>query len=196
MLFVNPAQIVRGQPYFFSLLDAHLDARRISSIAYMGKRYNLDISPELRAFRGAAKQVLCSLSERDALAHVSELKDDLHAGGSAIPDHAQPLTLADLIELRDMGVIIENHGWSHIEIRLLSPSAFAEHVVRGREWLLAKLSIPSIDYAVPFGLSAVPSHSGHHVLGTVFLANPALPPMQVDCASWNRVDITQTLQEG
>ena len=96
----EPGANISGQPYFFSLLDAYLDARRISAIWYRGNRYDLEIYSEHRAFRRAAKEVLCSLSEHEANMHVSELKDDLHAVSSAIPDHAQPLTLADLIDLR------------------------------------------------------------------------------------------------
>jgi hypothetical protein len=193
-LFVNPQQIISGQPYFFSLLDAYLDARRVSTICYRGNRYDLGIYPQLQAFRKAAKAVLCALSEHKAYIHVSELKDDLHAMNSAIPDHAQLLTLADLIELRDMGVTVENHGWSHVEISSLSAAEFTEHVIRGRDWLVVELSVLSIDYAVPFGLSPVPKDKRHVVPGTVFLANSTLPKTELQRACWNRSDITRSLQ--
>jgi Polysaccharide deacetylase len=194
MLFVNPQQIVTGSPYFFSLLDAYLDARGVSTIRYRGIRYNLGIYSELRAFRKAAKEVLRGLSEEGCMLHISELKDDLHAGGCTIPDHVQPLTVRDLIDLRDRGVAIENHGWSHIEIRFLSALAFNKHVARARDWLVSNLSVPSTNYAVPFGLSRVPAQSVHVVPGSIFLAAPSLPATQLDRACWNRLDISPTLQ--
>ena len=37
MFFVNPFQIASGQPYFFSLLDAIIDARTAASVTYPGR---------------------------------------------------------------------------------------------------------------------------------------------------------------
>jgi hypothetical protein len=195
MLFVNPYQIVSGEPYFFTLLDAVLDARRAKAIAYGERTFDLDAPAGLRAFRQAAKASLCGMSENEALEHVRELATRLSASEIDIPEHAQALTVADLVALRDAGVAIENHGWSHLEIGHLDPAAVCAHIARGADWIGSVTGARPAHYAVPFGMSEVPPESASLVEGTIFLANPELPPGGLPSGCWNRHDFTHALQK-
>jgi peptidoglycan/xylan/chitin deacetylase (PgdA/CDA1 family) len=87
-----------------------------------------------------------------------------HQAGAAVGEQR-------LIALRDAGVRIENHGWSHVEISSLTDAAFAEHVITGREWLRREASVEARLYAVPFGATDVPVHLREWVPDGYFLAS-------------------------
>jgi peptidoglycan/xylan/chitin deacetylase (PgdA/CDA1 family) len=193
-IFINPAQIARAQQYFFTVLDAVLDRRVIQNLSFNGLRYSLSDFKQLRAFRQAAKEVLLRLEEHDALSYVDELRIMLGAESAEVSDHAQVMTLRELTDLRDMGVIVENHGWTHAEIAGLNPLQFKEHITRGVDWFAERLGVRSVQYAVPYGKSFVPSESRSIVPGAVFLAHSDLPEGPVGSGHWNRLEITAQLQ--
>ena len=126
MFFVNPYQIATGQPYCFSLLDAIIDARSAASVAYRGEVYDLTGAAGVRQFRLAARTALIVKPAPQAYADALELSALLGATGAQVGEHQRPISLAELIALKDAGVRIENHGWSHVEI-----SSLARPGVRG-----------------------------------------------------------------
>ena len=189
MFFVNPYQIATGQPYFFSLLDAVIDARSADSVTYCDDVYDLTNSGEVARFRFAAMRVLFVKPAPEAYADVVELAALLGADDTQVGEHQQPVSLAELIALRDAGVRIENHGWSHIEISALADGAFTEHVIAGREWLERELSVRASLYAVPFGVTDVPSHLRACVGDRYFLASERLPRGRLNPQGWNRRDL-------
>jgi len=63
ILFVNPAQIARQRPYWFSRLDAILDERAVASVAFDGQEFDLSAGLSLRAFRLAIKANLMAMDE-------------------------------------------------------------------------------------------------------------------------------------
>src|SRR5262249_20678881 len=151
-------QIATGQPYFFSLLDAILDARSADTVTYRDEVYDLTDGGAVSRFRFTAMRALFGKPAPEAYADVVELAALLGAAGAQVGEHQHPISLTELIALRDAGVRIENHGWSHVEISALADEAFAEHVVAGREWLGRELSVRAGLYAVPFGATDVPPH--------------------------------------
>ena len=53
--FVNLYQIASGEPYFFSLLDAIVDARTAASVVYQGVTYDLREAVGAHRFQRAAR---------------------------------------------------------------------------------------------------------------------------------------------
>jgi len=189
MFFVNPYQIATGQPYFFSLLDAVIDARSADSVTYRDEVYDLTDGAGVARFRFAAMRALFVKPSAEAYADAAELAALLGALDAQVAEHQRPLSLAELIALRDQGVRIENHGWSHVEISALADGAFTEHVIAGREWLERELSVRAGLYAVPFGATDVPPHLRACVGDGYFLASERFPRGRFNPQGWNRRDL-------
>jgi peptidoglycan/xylan/chitin deacetylase (PgdA/CDA1 family) len=68
-----------------------------------------------------------------------------------VPPHLTTLRTADLRALRDAGVAIENHGWSHLHHAALTADESLQEIRRGREWLQRELEVPAAHFAVPYG---------------------------------------------
>ncbi len=194
VFFVNPFQIASGQPYFFSVLDAAIDARTVDCVSYAGRTFALATPGELHRLRGAVKMTLATMAPADALAAAMELARLLGVAEVRVHEHQRPVSLDDLRRLRAAGVAIENHGWSHVEIAALDDAGFLQHVVDGREWLRRALSVAAELYAVPFGTTDVPEHLQPHVGAAYFLSDDRLPPRRLTARGWNRRDLTTRLQ--
>ncbi|MDX2170097.1 MAG: polysaccharide deacetylase family protein [Deltaproteobacteria bacterium] len=189
LFFVNPYQVVSGEPYFFSLLAALLDARRVTSAEYGGTRYDLADPAAVQALRRAVRAAVMRLPAAESHAAVARLASMLGADGVTVAAHEQPLRRADLIALRDAGVRIENHGWSHVEIDAIDDDAFARHVREGRDWLQRELGVDASLYAVPFGATDVAPPRQRWVDGGYFLASDRFPRGRVGAHGWNRRDL-------
>jgi hypothetical protein len=194
MFFVNPFQIATGQPYFFSLLDAVIDARSADSVNYRDEAYDLTDGGEVARFRFAAMRALFVKSAPAAYAEVVELGALLGAADAQVGEHQQPISLGELLALRDAGVRIENHGWSHVEISSLTDAGFAEHVGAGREWLRREASVQANLYAVPFGATDVPLHLRDWVADGYFLAGERFPRGRLNPQGWNRRDLAMEMR--
>jgi hypothetical protein len=191
-LFVNPHQIETGEPYYFTLLNTCLDNWRETRVLYRGKQYEFPTGA--RAFRLAAKRVLSCMEPEAALKHVAEIGGLLNCSTYEIPEHAQTLTLGELLHLRDIGVTIENHGWAHRNIDALSENQLKDDVSATQQWLLDRLDVRSTRYAIPFGETKLPIGSIEEVSKTVFLADMRLAPGKIGNNTWNRIEITGGLQ--
>ncbi len=192
--FVNPYQIATGQPYFFSLLDAVIDTRRADSVTYRDEVYDLTDRGGVARFRFAAMRALFVKPAPEAYADVVELAALLGAADAQVGEHQQPISLGDLIALRDAGARIENHGWSHVEISSLTDAGFAEHVIAGREWLQREASVQANLYAVPFGATDVPRHLRGWVADGYFLAGERFPRGRLNPHGWNRRDLAMEMR--
>lgn len=192
--FVNPKNIETRESYFFTLLSAAIDATRRSAVTHRGVAHPLTDRSLRLAFRRAMKAALLERrSDAEIRSELTQIIDVLDVADVAVPDHHQPITLNELLELRDLGVRIENHGWDHIEIAALSESAFREHVTRGRDWLRAHLDVAADSYATPFGMTFLPQFA-HRVAGAWFLARRDLPAGRLAERCWNRVEISEDVQ--
>jgi hypothetical protein len=189
MFFVNPFQITSGQPYFFSLLDTIIDARTAISVEYQGERYDLSTAIGAHRFRVAVRDALMVRRADEAYAAVAQLSALLGAGGIEIAPHDRPISPAELRVLKDAGIRIENHGWSHVDINSLTDDEFAEHVTAGREWLRRELSVDASLYAVPFGADDVPADRRRWVGDAYFLASRRFPAARLGPRCWNRKDL-------
>jgi peptidoglycan/xylan/chitin deacetylase (PgdA/CDA1 family) len=192
-LFVNPHQLGEQLPYYFSHLNRYLDNRRISQVTYLGIHY--DLTRDIRAFRAAVKGVLSRLAPDEALSRVHELGERLGSPPGPLDDHARTLSIADLIELSDLGVSIENHGWGHQRIDAMTIDAFKADVSRSARWLRDVIGVDSKLYAVPFGETDRHEAALEQLSSAVLLADVRLPPGLVGKNRWNRLDITGRLQQ-
>jgi hypothetical protein len=195
LFFVNPLQVITGAPYFFSVLDAALDSSTVSSVVYAGESFDLTMSSNVRRLRRAVKARLMLLRAEDALAGAYDIARKLGADVSILPPHCAPVTVDEIRQLRDEGVRIENHGWSHVEISGLADQQFAEHISAARSWLQNELTVPATLYAVPFGLSDVTPKRHHHVRDGYFLADENKPPHRLGPLCWNRHDLTDLFRD-
>ncbi len=194
VFFINPLQIETGEPYFFSILDASIDASTVSSIDYQGRTFDLASPVERRLFRRAVKAAMMRLASDSAAAAVRALAMRLGSGNVAVASHALPITLSDLRRLAAAGVRIESHGWSHVDIASLDRRAFEDHIEQGRAWIRERLGWDSRLYAVPFGISDVPAEWSEIAGDAYFLAREDLPPARLTQRCWNRHDLTSQLQ--
>ena len=195
IFFVNPLQVSTGMPYFFSALDAHIEARTPEVVSWNGEAFDLRERSEVRRFRRAAKAVLMKMMADDALAAAHELGRIVSSTAATMPDFSAPISVSQLRELHALGVRIENHGWSHVEISALDDDAFARHIRDGVDWLRREIEAEATLYAVPFGLTEVVADRLPLLDDVYFLADESRPPGQVAPRAWNRIDITTELQE-
>jgi hypothetical protein len=194
IFFVNPLQVSTGDPYFFSLLAAIIDGRATSCVTYGDTKFDLRDARDICSFRRAVKRMLMVLPAEESLQAVQEMAQVLGASEAEIPPHALPVSVAELRVLRDIGVQIENHGWSHVDIAALDDRGFANHVHQGRQWLRKELGVLGNLYAVPFGLTDVDPAWQQWIEDTYFLASPNHPLGRIGSRGWNREDLTQFLQ--
>jgi hypothetical protein len=194
IFFINPYQVVAGRPYFFSVLDVFIEERSASSVTYCGRSYDLTQRTGVRELRKAVKVDLMHRSAPEAEADVATLGGLLGVTSVSLPAHLHPVSANELRGLRQRGVRIENHGWSHVEIRNMDDIQFREHIELGRRWLREELDVESRLYAVPFGLTELTAAQESIVAASYFLGNPDLPRGRIGTHCWNRYDITATLQ--
>jgi hypothetical protein len=189
LFFVNPYQVAGGEPYFFAQLDALLDARTATAATYAGARYDLTDPTGLRALRLAIRAALMVEPATQSQAAIPQLAALLGVARVELAPHQQTISAAELVALRDAGVRIENHGWSHVEIAALDDAQLIAHVVAGRDWLRRELAVDAGLYAVPFGDTDVPARLHEWVAGGYFLASDRFPRGRCGPLAWNRRDL-------
>jgi peptidoglycan/xylan/chitin deacetylase (PgdA/CDA1 family) len=104
------------------------------------------------------------------------------------------MSLEELLQLLKIGVVVENHGWTHADIRGLNEHQFRHHIGRAVAWLADTLGVRSSQYAVPYGATFVKEEERDLVPGPIFLARTDLPEGAAPHRHWNRRDITAELQ--
>lgn len=187
--FVNPFNVAASRPYFFAPLNAALDLTTRTSVEFDGRSFPLTDWDSKRVFRTTVKKSLLRTGDDEAMhRHVAAICSLLGVPEPAIPDHLQSLSLDELLALRDLGVRIESHGWTHIDVAHASEAAISEHLQRARSWLRDECGVDSQLYAMPFGESDLPpSHAA--AVRHRFLAASALPQGEVRERCWNRIDL-------
>jgi hypothetical protein len=193
-LFVNPAQIARRRPYWFSRLDAIMDQRQVTTAAFEGREFDVRPGRPLRTFRLAVKARLMTLAEADADGILDELAAQLGARTAAVPEHARTMTVEELRQLVARGVQIGSHGWDHRDIAAMSEAEIIDDLRCAREWFHDNLGLHPAHYAVPYGLSPLTGRAAREVPGRILLANVGLGVGFLGDRQWNRRDITSELQ--
>jgi peptidoglycan/xylan/chitin deacetylase (PgdA/CDA1 family) len=193
-LFLNPAQIERGRTYWFSRLDAMLDATPVRRLSFGGQEYDLDRRDGMRALRLAIKAQLMGLAEEDTDGLLDDLGRRMGTADAEVPAHGRTIARAEVSTLEDAGVRIGNHGWDHRDIAVMTAEAVAADVRAAADWFEAAIGAPPADYAVPYGLARLPEGAVPEVRGDLFLADPRVPLGEA-AGHWNRKDITREIRD-
>jgi peptidoglycan/xylan/chitin deacetylase (PgdA/CDA1 family) len=195
-LFVNPYQIEAQRDYWFTRLDALLDATSERRVTYQNRPYTLDSSTAVRQFRLAVKTVLMRLSAIEAHSAVDELADALGARRLEVPEHGRVLPVSELIRLQNIGVSVDNHGWDHRDIGDCKSDDIAREIIRVRNWILGNVGKAPRHFAVPYGLARLNDSVLSQLDGLILLADSREHAGNVDSRHWNRSDITGRLSRG
>jgi hypothetical protein len=151
-LFVNPWQIEDGRAYAFAALHWLLDRTDMRQVTWRGKSWRLATFHQKDRFRAEMKRLL-RLHDHPQENHllIEELRQALGVAELEIPDYLHSLTLEQLGTLRDAGVDIQNHYWTHLDPTAHTPARFASEWLRAQNWLAEKLGVASQFFASPFG---------------------------------------------
>jgi peptidoglycan/xylan/chitin deacetylase (PgdA/CDA1 family) len=188
-VFVNPEAVEAGEPYWFTLLHLLLDRLdRTISYEFDGRRYPASTRAGRRALREPIKARCRRLRHEPArVAFIMELAERWHALPLDVPPHLVTLRKADLVTLRDAGVRLENHGWSHTDHAAIAPGESVGEIREGREWLKRELQVETTLFAVPFG-DVLPSREGAAACSAWLTLSERWPPGLVRRGVINRVE--------
>ena len=168
-LFVNPGQVDPPVPYSFNLLSVLMDRLTARSVNLDGQTLKARTPAERDAVRERVKSRLREIeteTERNAL--IARLALQWGGVDLSMPDFLETLTTSELEQLRDSGVDIQNHGWTHRCHRRHTAEESQREIDSGKQWLLDRLGVTADLFAVPFG--------------------DVLPPEGVDCTHWLTAD--------
>lgn len=187
-VFINPEQVESGSPYWFGLLHCLLDRLAPVSRELDGVIYPTRTRAERRALREPIKAACRAMrTEAARAAHVAALAGRWDVLLLSVPEHLRTLTIAELMELRDAGVEIQNHGWSHMDHAYLTAAESEMEIRRGRDWIHGTLGVDAAHFAVPFG--DVRPAAGLRMEASSWLTlHDGWPPGPLGPDSWNRVE--------
>ena len=185
-LFVNPGQVESGAPYAFLVLNALLDQLTGRVCLFEGTSFAVATHAERQVLRRRIKARLCLLTEEPArLELVMGLASQWGVQAPEVPPHFRTLSLDELVALREAGVAIENHGWSHSDHTSLSPAGSVREIREGRAWLQRNLGVDAAYFASPFGEALPPPGALEHCT-MWFAASQAMPTGRLSPDVFNR----------
>lgn len=185
-LFVNPGQVESGAPYAFLVLNALLDGLSRRICAFEGTKSRIGTYVERQALRHRIKTRMCALTDEQArLEFVKSLGPQWGVTVPEVPPHFRTLSRDELVALRDAGVALENHGWSHSDHTGLSPAESVREIREGRAWLQRELGVEAAYFASPFG-EALPSPEALEHCTMWFAASQAMPSGRLSPQVFNR----------
>lgn len=190
VFFVNPSNVVRQIPYFFSLLDLFIDRRSVDHATFEGSQFELRTKAQRKAFRIAVRTKLMVLEQDEAGEIVNMVSSHLGASAAELPRHMAPVSVEMLRTLIDAGVQVENHGWDHREIGAMNLAEFKTHVKLAADWIASVLGCPPSLYAPPFGRTDLTAAQRSFLRDPYFLADDDRMSGEFRPGCWNRVDIT------
>ncbi len=194
-LFLNPAQIERRRTYWFSTLDAMLDATRVRRLSFDGQEHELDSRQGIRALRLAFKARLMAMAEADTDGLLGEMARRLGVAGVEVPAHGRTIERSEVRQLDAAGVRIGNHGWDHRDVAAMPAAEVREDLRAAAKWFEQAIGARPADYAVPYGLARLPDEAAAEVSGVIFLADPGIPGGEAGTRHWNRRDVTGDIRQ-
>ncbi len=195
IFFVNPWQVVTGENYFFSILDSAIDNRRSQDVFFNGLRFDLRDAVQVQKFRKHCKNLLMILPAAEAVTTVSTtIAELLNSDDIGPPEHTRPVSLCELHALKNIGVRIESHGWSHRNISAFTNEDLLRDLCLTSDWLKNELSIEASLYAVPFGFPDIPVEVRKNMKEEYFLLEDKMPAGKSGTKCWNRLDLSGCLK--
>lgn len=194
MLFINPYQIITQRPYFFTVLNLAID--QIAERERQADPKASWRSPHLLTLRQDTRAVLSILDGEALDAALAAFLAHWQIEVREIPDPSRPIDLPTLSRLVDAGVQIGNHGWSHVEIAVMTPEQLLDDVQRTRRWLMDTTGQPIDTYAVPYGHTVPPPEVLSALGAACMLVDSKRPLGQLAPGLINRLDVTDAIAAG
>lgn len=154
-LFVNPYYIEHKVNYWFAILNYLLDTTSFENVLFDNILFPIVSLNEKQIFRKKLKQKIAELPTETERHSILSGLFKLNLDDIVLPKHLNTITEEDLLKLQGLGVDLQNHGWTHRELKNASEAEKAQEIFLGKNWLQNKLKINACFYAVPFG-SALP----------------------------------------
>jgi hypothetical protein len=188
-LFVNPSQVSSREQHYFLLLNVLLDRLDGQTCEFEGTKFETATMAQRQVLRHSIKARFRAMrDDRGRMDFVSELATRWRASPLELPEHFQTLGIHDLIALRDSGVDVQNHGWSHVHHPSLSSEQSVHEIREGRAWLQRELGVDAAYFAVPFG-DALPTPEAAAACETWFTATDQLAPGWIGLKVFNREEL-------
>lgn len=172
--FINPFYIEHKIDYWFLKLNFFLDASSQSKINFNNKEYLLSTYQNKLIFRNELKTAIAGLSTEEEKHKVLEIIFKINTNNVKIPFYLKTISESDVLELYRLGVNIQNHGWTHRQLKEASENDIKNEIMLGKEWIHKKIQHEPGFYAVPFG-DLLPSDNLQHFT-YCFLSKESITP--------------------
>lgn len=195
-VFVNPEQVESGTPHSFLVLNVLLDNLDGQPCEFESASFPTATRANRQTLRRKIKTMLAAVAtELGRRELVTGLAKRWRVQLPESPPHFQTLRKRDLLDLRDAGVDLQNHGWSHCDHAFLAMEDSAREVREGRTWLRRELGVDAPYFAVPFG-EALPRAGAAESCEAWFTVTASRSPGLLAPGVFNRSELDPVLWRG
>lgn len=150
-LFINPYHVEHKLPYWFLILNYILDYKVPDSICYQRENYSLKTYKNKKEFRKVLKNELSHWAGECERRHFLQEFFGIDLNTIELPSYLNTLNENQIVQLHEMGIDIQNHGWTHRQLLNCSLGEVQNEVLKGQNWIEKKIQKTASFYAVPFG---------------------------------------------
>lgn len=189
-LFINPFYIVNNQPYIFVLLNIILHSLDKNKVVFRGESFSIASFEEKKALRKIIKDCLAGYS---AYAERLKILDDFISSNQIklqkFPCYLEVISIDYLRKLVQIGVDIQNHGWTHCNFLSLSVAEITQSIRQAKEWFISEIDYRTDYFAVPFGDVIPPSKNILKEISYWFLLHNLLESGVIGEKIYNRTSL-------
>ncbi len=156
-IFVNPYYVEYQIDYWFVILNYLLQHYSYASINWNGIRYDMNSYQKKLIFRKMLKEIISIIDSEEQRHNFLGKVFNLTIADLKLPTYLKTITKQDIVSLQNIGVDIQNHGWTHKQLKGASLSMVLNEILLGRNWFKQLFGIDTRFYAVPFGDTLPPS---------------------------------------
>lgn len=150
-IFINPYYIENKIDYWFLKVNYLLDNLFFKKITFQNKSYLLNRYQEKLLFRNSLKEAIAGLSTEEERQQVIEDIFKISMHDIDLPFYLKTITESEIFKLYQSGISIQNHGWTHRQLKNALEKDIEKEITLGKEWIKSKLEYDADFYAVPFG---------------------------------------------
>lgn len=149
--FINPFYIENQVDYWFLKLNFFLDTVSQSKVNLDNKEFLLSAYQNKLTFRNELKAIVAGLPTEEERQQVLKTILKINIDKIKIPFYLKTISETDVLDLHRLGVNIQNHGWTHRQLKDAKEDDIKREIMLGKEWINKKLQYDPGFYAVPFG---------------------------------------------
>jgi len=188
--FINPFYIENRIDYWFLKLNVLLDISSHKKVILKNKEYLLSTKQEKLHFRNEFKIAIAGLPTEEERQKILAKIFDINLEDIVLPNYLKTVTKSDILELHQLGVNIQNHGWTHRQLKNADEIDIQKEILLGKEWFSKNFQYETNFYAVPFG-SCFPSDSLQNIAYWLLLEG-SIAPGPHNSKVFNRIGFTLT----